>query len=41
MGKITTRAAFEEKRCIGEAESCLDFALWGGLTPDSLDESPA
>ena len=33
---VTTRAAFEEKRRIGEAKSCLDFALWGGLTPDSL-----
>lgn len=32
-----TRAAFEEKRRIGEEKSCLDFALWGGLTPDSLD----
>lgn len=33
---VTTRAAFEEKRRIGENRSCLDFALWGGLTPDSL-----
>lgn len=33
---VTTRADFEEKRRIGEISSCLDFALWGGLTPDSL-----
>jgi len=33
---VITRAAFEEKRRIGENTSCLDFALWGGLTPDSL-----
>ena len=35
---VITREAFEEKRRIGEAKSCLDFALWGGLTPDSLDQ---
>ncbi len=34
---VITRAAFEEKRRIAESKSCLDFALWGGLTPDSLD----
>jgi allantoinase len=34
---VTTRTAFEEKRRIGEISSCLDFALWGGLTADSLD----
>lgn len=33
---VVTRAAFEEKRRIGEAKSHLDFALWGGLTPGSL-----
>lgn len=33
---VITRAAFEEKRRIGENLSCLDFALWAGLTPDSL-----
>jgi allantoinase len=38
---VTNRAAFEEKRRIGEAKSCLDFALWGGLTPDSLDHLEA
>ena len=38
---VITRAAFEEKRRIGEAKSCLDFALWGGLTPDSLDQMEA
>ncbi|MEO7099765.1 MAG: allantoinase AllB [Luteolibacter sp.] len=38
---VITRAAFEEKRRIGEEKSCLDFALWGGLTPDSLDHIEA
>jgi len=38
---VITRAAFEEKRRIGEEKSCLDFALWGGLTPDSLDHLEA
>lgn len=34
---VTTRAAFEEKRRIAEEKSYLDFALWGGLTPPSLE----
>lgn len=34
---VTTRAAFEEKRRVAEEKSHLDFALWGGLTPLSLD----
>ncbi|MEO8613921.1 MAG: allantoinase AllB [Luteolibacter sp.] len=38
---VITRAAFEEKRRIAEQKSCLDFALWGGLTPDSLDHIEA
>lgn len=38
---VITRAAFEEKRRIAEEKSCLDFALWGGLTPDSLDHMSA
>ncbi|MEY3898369.1 MAG: allantoinase AllB [Verrucomicrobiota bacterium] len=38
---VINRAAFEEKRRIGENISCLDFALWGGLTPDSLDHLEA
>ncbi len=38
---VITAAAFEEKRRIAEAKSCLDFALWGGLTPDSLDHLEA
>lgn len=32
--------AFEAKRRAGEANSRLDFALWGGLTPDSLPHLP-
>ncbi len=38
---VITRAAFEEKRSLGEQKSCLDFALWAGLTPDSLDHMEA
>ncbi|MES2437966.1 MAG: allantoinase AllB [Verrucomicrobiota bacterium] len=38
---VITRAAFEEKRRVGENRSCLDFALWAGLTPDSLDHMEA
>lgn len=38
---VITRAAFEEKRRLAEQLSCIDFALWGGLTPDSLDHMEA
>lgn len=38
---VITRAAFEKKRRIGENLSTLDFALWAGLTPDSLDHMEA
>ena len=38
---VITRAAFEEKRRIAEEKSCIDFALWGGLTPDSIDHMEA
>ena len=38
---VITRPALEEKRRIGEAKSCLDFALWAGLTPDSLEHMEA
>lgn len=27
-----------EKRALAEEQSCLDFALWGGLTPGNLDK---
>lgn len=30
-------ASFAEKRRLAEASSCVDFALWGGLTPANLD----
>jgi allantoinase len=33
----TDAAAFHAKRAIGERESFVDFALWGGLVPGSLD----
>ena len=29
--------SFDAKRAAAEASSIVDFALWGGLTPDSLD----
>ncbi len=38
---VITRSALEEKRRIAEQKSCLDFALWGGLTPNSLDHLEA
>ena len=38
---VITRQAFEEKRRLAEISSCIDFALWGGLTPDSLDHLEA
>lgn len=34
-------AAFEAKRLAAEASSLTDFALWGGLTPDSLSSLAA
>ncbi|WP_411826707.1 allantoinase AllB [Luteolibacter sp. AS25] len=34
---VTNLERFLEKRRIAEEKSHLDFALWGGLTPDSLD----
>jgi allantoinase len=33
--------AFESKRTLAEQKACTDFALWGGLTPDSLDHLEA
>ncbi len=38
---VITRAALEGKRRLAEEKSCIDFALWGGLTPDSLDHMEA
>lgn len=35
---VVTAKALMEKRRIGEEKSCLDFALWGGLVPASLEE---
>jgi allantoinase len=32
------RESFEQKRAAGEAASVLDFALWGGLVPENLDQ---
>lgn len=34
---VLTAAALVEKRALAEQKVCTDFALWGGLTPDSLD----
>jgi allantoinase len=34
---VLDAATFAEKRRLAEAKSCLDFALWGGLTPHNLD----
>jgi allantoinase len=31
-------ASFDRKRAAAEANAFVDFALWGGLTPDNLDD---
>ena len=38
---VLNREAFEAKRMLAEEKSCVDFALWAGLTPDSLDQMDA
>jgi allantoinase len=38
---VLNAEAFRLKRAIAEQKSCVDFALWGGLTPDSLDHLEA
>lgn len=38
---VLDAASFDTKRALAEHKSCLDFALWGGLTPDSLDHLEA
>jgi allantoinase len=35
---VLDAARFREKRALAEEKSCLDFALWGGLTPLNLDK---
>ena len=35
---VLDAASFREKRRIAEEKSCVDFALWGGLTPTNLDK---
>jgi len=30
--------AFQKKRAVAENKSCVDFALWGGITPLNLDK---
>lgn len=38
---LLTAAAFSETRAAAERSSQTDFALWGGLTPDNLDDMEA
>jgi allantoinase len=38
---VLTVEAFEAKRSLAEQKACTDFALWGGLTPHSLDHLEA
>lgn len=38
---VLNAAALREKRRIAEEQSCVDFALWGGLTPRNLDQLAA
>ncbi len=35
---VIDAVAFAKKRAVGERESFVDFALWGGLVPGNLDE---
>ncbi len=35
---VIDAAALREKRRLAEQKSCVDFALWGGLTPGNLDK---
>jgi allantoinase len=34
---VLDAAHLREKRALAEEESCIDFALWGGLVPGNLD----
>lgn len=38
---VLDAASFREKRRLAEENSCLDFALWGGLVPGNLDRLAA
>jgi allantoinase len=38
---VLDAAALREKRRLAEELSCVDFALWGGLTPRNLDQLAA
>ncbi len=38
---VLTAAAVEAKRDLAGEKSRLDFGIWGGMTPDSLEEMPA
>jgi len=35
---VLDAAALRTKRALAEEKSCVDFALWGGLTPGNLDK---
>lgn len=35
---VLDAASLREKRALAEEKSCVDFALWGGLTPLNLDK---
>lgn len=35
---VLDAAALRTKRALGEQQSCVDFALWGGLVPGNLDK---
>jgi allantoinase len=38
---VLEAARLREKRVLAEEKSCVDFALWGGLTPSNLDRLAA
>jgi allantoinase len=35
---VLNAARLREKRALAEEKSCVDFGIWGGLTPENLDQ---
>ncbi len=37
---VVDEDGFQQKYAVASAESCVDFAFWGGLTPGCIDQMP-
>ena len=37
---VVDENGFQKKYAVASAESCVDFAFWGGLTPGCIDQMP-